>query len=146
MARKKKEIKQDNFYTIRYWMPEKLHLGGTKLLVYGFLYSYSVNEKSKGYYYGGQGVMSRATGCSTRQLPRVLSSLEDIGLIEIQKAILENGLERNYYRVAIDPLEAIATDNTPDIRIDLCTMEGTHKEWIGCISEDPNKMEVARVF
>ena len=37
MARKKKEIKQDNFYTIRYWMPEKLHLGGTKLLVYGFL-------------------------------------------------------------------------------------------------------------
>lgn len=139
MARKKKEIKQDNFYMIRYWMPEKLNLGGTKLLVYGYIYAYSVNENSKGYYYGGQETMSRATGCSKRQLLRVLESLRDEGLIEIKKATLENGLERNYYRVTAEPLVGIASKE------DLDTLKGTLDAWKDCINTESCK-EVMGVY
>lgn len=126
MARKKKEIKLDNFYTIRNWMPIDLGLGGTKLLVYAYLYAYSTGENSKGYYFGGQEIISKATGCTKRQIMRVLDGLKSDGLIDIKKCKLNNGLERCYYRIKTEPLKDIESNDIEDA---LRTMEITSTAW-----------------
>ncbi len=104
MARTKKLVNPDSFYTVYSWMPVRLGLSGSKLLVYAFIYAYSTNESGKGCYFGGYEAISQSTGCATRSVMRAVQELNDNGLIEIKQVDLENGLKRNYYRVKVEPL------------------------------------------
>ncbi len=108
MARPKKQVNPDNFYSIYNWMLTDFGLSKTKLLVYAFIYAYSINTGGKGCYFGGYEAMSLSVGCSTKNLQTITQELCDIGLIEKQQVELENGLQRNYFRVSIEPLEKIA--------------------------------------
>lgn len=104
MARTKKPVRADNFYTVYNWMPVGLKLSGNSLLVYAFIYAYSTNENGKGCYFGGHEAISQATGCTTNTVERIIGDLNIAGLVDIKQAMLENGLKRNYYRVSINPL------------------------------------------
>ncbi len=104
MARTKKLVNPDSFYTVYSWMPIGLGLSGSKLLVYAFIYAYSTNESGKGCYFGGYEAISQSTGCATRSVMRAVQELSANGLIEIKQVDLENSLKRNYYRIKVDPL------------------------------------------
>lgn len=109
MARPKKQVNPDNFYSVYNWMLTDFGLSKTKLLVYAFIFAYSTNTGGKGCYFGGYEAMSLSVGCSTKSLQAITQELCDIGLIEKQQVELENGLQRNYFRVSIEPLEDIAS-------------------------------------
>lgn len=109
MARPKKQINPESYYSIYNWMLSDFGLSGSKLLVYAFIYAYSTNTSGKGCYFGGYEAMSLSVGCSTKNLQKVTQELCEEGLIEMQQAKLENGLRRNYFRVSIYPLEKISS-------------------------------------
>ena len=108
MARTKKIVNPDSFYTVYSWMPVELGLSGNDLLVYAFIYAYSTNESGKGCYFGGYEALSQSLGCTTKSVERIVHKLHDESLIEIKQAELENGLKRNYYRGNPDPLKLLA--------------------------------------
>lgn len=108
MARRKKLVNPDSFYTVYSWMPVELGLSGNDLLVYAFIYAYSTNESGKGCYFGGYEAISQSIGCVSKTIERIVYELNDKSLIEIKQATLENGLKRNYYRVNPEPLEPLA--------------------------------------
>lgn len=127
---KKKEIKADNYYIIKNWMPLELNLGGSKLLVYAFLYAYSTSESGNGCYYGGLEILSRVTGCTKKTAISTLAKLEEKGLIEKRKILLENGLERSYFRVSEDPLYDINLNlQSDDLSKDLETLGCNFAKW-----------------
>lgn len=104
MARPKKQINPENYYTIYNWMLTDLGLEKGKLLAYAFIYAYSTNESGKGCYFGGYEAMSMAVGCTTKNLRNIVQELSEKGLVDIQQVTLENTLKRNYYRVNSEPL------------------------------------------
>ena len=127
---KKKEIKADNYYIIKNWMPLELGLGGSKLLVYAFLYAYSTSESGNGCYYGGLEILSKVTGCTKKTAISTLAKLEEEGLIEKRKIILENGLERSYFRALDEPLYELNLDlQSEDLNKDLEILGDNYTKW-----------------
>lgn len=127
---KKKEIKADNYYIVKNWMPLELGLGGSKLLVYAFLYAYSISENGNGCYYGGLEILSKVTGCTKKTAISTLAKLEEEKLIEKRKILLENGLERSYFRVLDDPLYEInLTMKSEDLSRDLEILGSNYHKW-----------------
>lgn len=112
MARAKKTVNPNGFYSVYNWMLVDLGLKGSKLLVYAFIYAYSTNESGKGCYFGGNEAIAQSTGFTTRMVVNDVQELSNEGLIEIQQAELENGLKRNYYRVSSGALEPLKDYNT----------------------------------
>ena len=129
MARPKKKINPDEFYTVYNWMPVALGLNGTKLLVYACIYAYSTNKEGKGCYFRGHEAMSDATGCSTRQITRTIQTLLKDGVIEAKTAVLENGLTRSYYRVATEPLEGKVIEYSNRVAEELKVIRGFDDNW-----------------
>ena len=112
MARAKKAINRDSFCRLYSWMAVDLGLSGNDLMVYAFIYAYSTNEGGKGCYFGGNEVISRSLGCTTKSVERSVHKLNDMGLIELKQAELENGLKLNCHRVspeALEPLEDLSS-------------------------------------
>lgn len=127
---KKKEIKADNYYIVKNWMPLELGLGGSKLLVYAFLYAYSISENGNGCYYGGLEILSKVTGCTKKTAISTLAKLEEEKLIEKRKILLENGLERSYFRVLDDPLYEInLAMKSEDLSRDLEILGSNYHKW-----------------
>ena len=127
MARPKKQINPESYYTIYNWMLTDLGLSGSKLLAYAFIYAYSTNESGKGCYFGGYEAMSMAIGCTTKNLMKVVQELSTEGLVELQQVILENTLKRNYYRVSREPLDML--DMYSSIERDLEVMRKFDDDW-----------------
>ena len=132
-----KKGKISGYYNIYQWMPINLKLGGTKLLVYGFLYNFSV--EGKGYYYGDRKFMSEMTGCSERQLSRVLDELckpnFDYGmraLVEYKKIKSKYSVDRKVYRVNNQILIQMVNDGIdfPDsLEKDINKMKNNLRNW-----------------
>lgn len=128
MARPKKRIDPKGFCTIYNWMPTLLGLSGGKLLVYAFIYAYSINKTGKGCYFGGYEAMGLSLGCTSKNAQRVAQELYKSGLIEIKQLELENGLKRNYHRVSTEPLEKIS-NHVEDIAEKLEIIRNFTPEW-----------------
>lgn len=80
-------------------------LRGNKLLVYAYIYNYSLN--SDDYYYGGQKQIAEFTGIAQPNVSRAIAELESCGLIE-QRAIEFKGVRKSVYVAApIDPLDYV---------------------------------------
>lgn len=67
-------------YVIYGFMCERLGLGGSELLVYALIYSFSRSDAEV--YFGSRDFLARATGLSLSTVARALSSLVEAGLIE----------------------------------------------------------------
>ena len=120
MARAKKTVNPNGFYSVYNWMLVDLRLKGSKLLVYAFIYAYSTNESGKGCYFGGNEAIAQSTGFTTRMVVKTVQELSNEGLIEIQQAELENGLKRNYYRVspkALEPLKDLSSSVADGLKV-----------------------------
>ena len=103
-------------------------LGGSKLLVYAFLYAYSTSENGKGCYFGGVEALSKVTGCTKRTAISTLAKLEEEGLI--MKYLKKGGLIA-YYRVADEPLYKInMVLQSEDLNKDLEILGCNHSKWI----------------
>lgn len=149
MARPKKQVNPDNFYSVYNWMLTNFGLSKTKLLAYAFIYAYSINPNGKGCYFGGYEAMSLSVGCSTKSLQTVIQELCDDGLIEKQVVELENGLHRSYFRVSIEPLERIA-DYTQSVAEKLEDLHSFDPFWndltLICKGVVRSKKSYSRVF
>ena len=73
------KIPEKSFYPIYGYMLEKLNLGGSELLVYAILNSFSRANSS---YYGSQEYLSRLSGLSISTVKRAIKSLISKNLIE----------------------------------------------------------------
>ncbi|MBQ8372469.1 MAG: helix-turn-helix domain-containing protein [Clostridia bacterium] len=67
-------------YVIYGFMCERLGLGGSELLVYALIYSFTRCDAEV--YFGSQDFLARATGLSLSTVKRALSSLIESGLVE----------------------------------------------------------------
>ena len=67
-------------FMIHSFMVDELELGGTRLLIYAIIYSFTVGRE--GLYYGTQDYLSEMGGMSLSSVKRVLSYLTEKGYIE----------------------------------------------------------------
>ena len=73
-------IKNENFYVIQGWMLTKLGLTGNHLIIYAILWSFSQDGVSE--FRGTIDYIAEFSGAGRATVVRVLSALEERGLIE----------------------------------------------------------------
>ena len=93
-------LNDNNFYTITGWMRNKLHLDGNELIVYAVIYSYSQDGISE--LVGGIKHLMDCTGCGRRTIIRILSDLEERGLIMVSARNKISGKPNAYSAVPLD--------------------------------------------
>lgn len=70
---------RQGYYMIHRFMTEDLRLGGSRLLVYALIYSFTAAEGS---FFGSRGYIARACGIVISTVSKVLSELVEEGLLE----------------------------------------------------------------
>lgn len=121
--------KNNSEFTIfRMWMSQELGLGGNDLLVYAFIYKYSIGKL--GFYYGGYAHIQLSTGGARSTVIRSLQRLMDTEMIFRKTKVSQNGLERHYYRINFEKLENIDSE---DLKEALIAGENTETNWENCL-------------
>ena len=69
---------RQGYYMIHRFMTEELRLGGSRLLVYALIYSFTVAEGS---FFGSRGYIARACGISVKTVDRALKELVTLKLL-----------------------------------------------------------------
>lgn len=108
MSGKKKKF--TNYIVIQPWMFSNLKLSGNEAIVFAIVYGFSQDGKS--WYRGGSYYIEQTTPFTQRTAKTHLWTLEKIGVIEMQKEIV-NGVERNIYRATPGVEEMIFPDRNP---------------------------------
>ena len=105
MSGKKKKF--TNYIVIQPWMFSNLKLSGNEAIVFAIVYGFSQDGKS--WYRGGSYYIEQTTPFTQRTAKTHLWTLEKMGVIEMQKEIV-NGVERNIYRATPGVEEMILPD------------------------------------
>ena len=108
MSGKKKKF--TNYIVIQPWMFSNLKLSGNEAIVFAIVYGFSQDGKS--WYRGGSYYIEQTTPFTQRTAKTHLWTLEKMGVIEMQKEIV-NGVERNIYRATPGVEEMIFPDRNP---------------------------------
>ena len=108
MSGKKKHF--TNYIVIQPWMFSNLKLSGNEAIVFAIVYGFSQDGKS--WYRGGSYYIEQTTPFTQRTAKTHLWTLEKMGVIEMQKEIV-NGVERNIYRATPGVEEMIFPDRNP---------------------------------
>lgn len=108
MSGKKKKF--TNYIVIQPWMFSNLKLSGNEAIVFAIVYGFSQDGKS--WYRGGSYYIEQTTPFTQRTAKTHLWTLEKMGVIEMQKEIV-NGVERNIYRATPGVEEMIFPDRKP---------------------------------
>lgn len=108
MSGKKKKF--TNYIVIQPWMFSNLKLSGNEAIVFAIVYGFSQDGKS--WYRGGSYYIEQTTPFTQRTAKTHLWALEKMGIIEMQKEIV-NGVERNIYRATPGVEEMIFPDRKP---------------------------------
>ena len=74
-----KEI-QESFFTVQRFMVKELNLRGLELMTYAIIYGFC--ERTKSHFYGSQEYLADLTGSTSRGIRKVLTSLQQKGLIK----------------------------------------------------------------
>lgn len=91
------------YYSVQPWMTRRLGLRGAVLAAYALVWSIC-REDPSGWLYGGHEAVSDACGISKRTSRRAISSLEEMGLVEVGNWIDSRG----QLRIAVRPVAGIA--------------------------------------
>lgn len=132
-----KELKNDSYYTVYYWMSKELGLSGVAKDVYAIIYRFSGGYK--GYCYLSYDQFKEITGTSKNTVKRALDNLEDQKLIIRERVQNSNN---SHYRVNVEILEGI---EGVDLEALLETEEGANRR-DDFIEQDPEEGNVSRVF
>lgn len=108
MSSRKKKF--TNYIVIQPWMFSNLKLSGNEAIVFAIVYGFSQDGKS--WYRGGSYYIEQTTPFTQRTAKTHLWALEKMGVIEMQKEIV-NGVERNIYRASPGVEEMIFPDRKP---------------------------------
>lgn len=120
----KNKYNNSEFGIFRMWMAQELKLGGSDLLIYSFFYKYSIGKL--GFYYGGYDHIQALTGIPRSTLIRRVNDLVDRELILKETKTLDNGLQRNFYRVNVEKLAGIESD---DLKEAFEAIEANESNW-----------------
>ena len=106
-----KKKKYTNFIVIQPWMFGNLKLSCNEATVFAIIYGFSQDGKS--WYRGGSSYIEQVTPFTQRTAKTHLATLEELGVIELKKEVV-NGVERNSYRAVPDVEELIIPDRKSD--------------------------------
>jgi DNA-binding MarR family transcriptional regulator len=90
------EIDSAKYYTVFYWMIDKLGLKGGELSIFAIIYGFSQDQESE--FFGSLSYLETFTGLSRPTVVAVLSSLEEKELI-IKNNFYRGKIKRNSYTV-----------------------------------------------
>ncbi len=90
------EIDNAKYYTVFYWMIDKLGLKGGELSIFAIIYGFSQDQESE--FFGSLSYLEAFTGLSRPTIVTVLSSLEKKELI-IKNNFYKGKIKRNSYAV-----------------------------------------------
>lgn len=107
MSSKKKKF--TNYIVIQPWMFKNLKLSVNEALVFAIIYGFSQDNQS--WYRGGSYYIEQTTPLTQRTAKTHLSTLESLGVVEMQKETI-NGVVHNIYRVVPDVEELVIPDRT----------------------------------
>lgn len=89
---------EEKYVAIQSWMVSDLKLSGNDLIVYALIYGFNSRNRK---FIGTPDYISKFTGCSTRQISRILDNLVEKGLLTKTKFTM-NRTNRCEYRCNID--------------------------------------------
>lgn len=89
-------ISDGNYITIQGWMRTDLNLSGNELIVYAIIYGFSQNKQ--GEFTGSAQYLADWTGCSRRNIMRILNKLVEEGTISKTETVLNNNEKRVSYQ------------------------------------------------
>ena len=98
------KIKDDNFYTIKGWMLNRLKLKGAQLQIYSIIYGFSQDGESE--FTGSLNYLKDWLGVSKPTVIKALQALEDAGLI-IKTPLVINNVTFNKYKVNRKVIDSI---------------------------------------
>ena len=101
------KIKDDNFYTIKGWMLNRLKLKGAQLQIYSIIYGFSQDGESE--FTGSLNYLKDWLGVSKPTVIKALQALEDAGLI-IKTPLFINNVTFNKYKVNRKVIDSIFND------------------------------------
>ena len=112
---------EKNYVAIQTWMVSELKLSGNDLIVYALIYGFNSNKRR---FIGTLDYISKFTGCSTRQISRILDNLVEKGLLSKRKFTL-NRTNRCEYSCNID----FSAENGADLDgAVVCDTENSHPD------------------
>lgn len=97
-------IRNDNFYTVIYWMISELGLKGAELPVFAIIYSFSQDGKST--FTGSYNYLAKFTGLTKPGVIKVLNRLIDKNMI-IKYQAVKNGSKCNSYQVNLQVVNRV---------------------------------------
>ena len=100
------ELLDENYYTIKGFMLNRLHLKGIALNVYAIIYGFSQDGCTE--YHGGRQYLCDFTGASKPTIDRALEELTDNGFI-INRRETINGVTFNRYKANLDIIKNFTT-------------------------------------
>lgn len=100
------ELLDENYYTIKGFMLNRLHLKGIALNVYAIIYGFSQDGCTE--YHGGRQYLCDFTGASKPTIDRALEELTDNGFI-IKRRETINGVTFNRYKANLDIIKNFTT-------------------------------------
>lgn len=100
------ELLDENYYTIKGFMLNRLHLKGIALNVYAIIYGFSQDGCTE--YHGGRKYLCDFTGASKPTIDRALEELTDSGYIIKRKETI-NGVTFNRYRANLEIISNFTT-------------------------------------
>jgi DNA-binding MarR family transcriptional regulator len=95
-------MKDDNYFTVKGWMVNKLGLSGGALIAYAVIYGFSQDGRSS--FRGSMSYLASCAGVSERGIQKIIKGLVEKGYIAKREA--EEDGRCNIY-MAVDPKEAI---------------------------------------
>ena len=112
---------EKNYVAIQTWMVSELKLSGNDLIVYALIYGFNSNKRR---FIGTLDYISKFTGCSIRQISRILDNLVERGLLSKRKFTL-NRANRCEYSCNID----FSAENKADLDAAVvCDTENSHPD------------------
>lgn len=121
-------------YQIKSFMWQRLSLGGSHLLVYAVIYSFS--QGGDGSFFGSHSFLSEITGLSVSTVKRTLHSLLDMGLIEkltpggrvVYRSVITDDADIIEDTDIVDEIEGPCECDTPEPRKEDNTINKSARE------------------